>query len=947
MYKFEPWTFKRNFVEDPLTKNLTKVKNAGIGWNARAYYQDAFLEVIENGGLKNYHNVNPGKDTEYAVGFSTKELNSVFQPSDLEYGFYYHGDYVDLIDDGTTVLTLTEANVVYQISFNKDGYLEYFENGVLKYTSSQPITLFALHAFVLSYNTFETDLEVTLNLDGTISRRILDVTWEKIEGQDSTEISLFANPNSLPPQTLVLKVHTETVVNETSISNDNVKLYRFIRPGEDPTKLGLPENATKVELNITVPYQWSSQNFFQIFTTEIDVGDTFQLVIGTEEQPLVEVSKWKELWDYFQSRRVFDPLDKYAYLSDEEFIHFVTDSFFNDPNYFDEPDFNYHLRKLGRNILGPRWRFVREMYSDANNLGYLTDPSTYIPSTVIFKSTGTRSIEDTVTSLNTFFNDIYFKARNIDTLIDVDRIVKESSKLFDFEYFVTEYDAENKTYNKIYDEERDRLGYNEPYKKINFENSKVIEELFVKQYLPEYQNYSNIINTDELTLLTSEERTNLKSLIYKNVTLMNYFKGNRSQIKFLVSVFSGSLGYYYVSVDPDPYDNFVYRVSSTLPKKYWTTVLKDITHPLGWVDFYVEVPKDKNAWVQDIYIDETTFEDYFILNSTTNQTSYLDISKFVDETGDPILRGTYTENAISDEFLSEKNFPFAESEYYANQDYQTGSPATDNTGLFYDLMQSAPEIVVTVDATTGLSIDLVKNGGPNMFSYYLAPPFLKLKLRQSGIASEYIWEVYNKGVLVQRHKTFVPFIVLPIKSNEKYTIYLKLKHLNEFSMIAYDFEVNTYTHPNFYNDKYFSWVVNSYLDKETSDKFNRYDSILVGDSGEEKEVTHKDGVLDFVLDDTSINNIVSSLTIDTTNDLHTVYWNDSTDSEFNQNHISGLFDEFVWIIRNGTSVNDFVINKFKTTIPNFYYKPAVSRTRNIQLILKKQGKEYIGPNKII
>jgi hypothetical protein len=865
MYQYLNWTFKKNFSENAITKHLRKL-SVPADWNARAYKENVFTSLIENQGVRVFHNDNPGEVTKYAVGLSQDVPNNVMSPSNLTYGFYFHDEYVELLCDSSSVLIEAEKNVAYTMRFTALGAIEFVRDGTSIHICDTTADFSSPYSsFVVSHTSFQTDIEVVHNLDGIESLIIQDVTWEKTFTDssglpDTTSISLYEYPSSLAFGTTELRVHTQGPVAEDSIDSTNVRLYRYLRAGEDPSDLGLEETASKVPLNITVPYNWSSVNYFTIFTTEIDRADTFQLIIGNTNRLITEDT---------------------------------------------------------------------------------TDAVPYFPTQAIFKSTGDRSEEATAAVLNSFFNDIYFKTRNLDALIDVDKIVYEASTIFDFQYEITEYDADEKTYNKITDPARVAAGYENTNRIVQFQTSKTIEELFVKQYLPEYQRYMEDVNDPTLTILDGGESQDLKDLLFKNITLMNYFKGNKIQMNMLVSIFSGSLGYHYVSVDPDPYYNFIYRVSTTLPQSYWLDSIKNITHPLGWDDFYVEIPYDANDWTQlKIISDATGFEEYFIRNAKITPTSYIDVADYVDENGAIFKYGSFTGNAMYEDMLDEATFPFKPSEYNATVDYGINGTIDTTSGLFYDLRTVYPTIDATTGYTDGTSVAVIEGGEESLFKVTQIGKLWTFEFTRSGVATEYAWRIYRNGVPIYTRKTYIPKLVWAAPDDGFYDISLVLLHKNKFVLPLFSYRADTMTHPGLRGERYLNLIPGkSGIDLEANDQYNRWDGVVDLDH---RTNTVKDGEYIGEPDTTAF--AALAITIDQTGDEFTVYLNDSTDTEFAQNHIPGVFTEFEWIIRSGIGNSGPVINRIRTYVPTVTYTSTDPGNRNIEVLLIRGDKTFVGPN---
>lgn len=868
------WTFKRNFIEDPITGTLLMTEGTEA-WKSRAYYQDAFSSFIEGAGVRVFHNDNPGENTVYAIGVAQGVPNNISHPDDLQYGFFFDGTDTKVIVDGV-VSNYLEQNAEYDMRLNASGGVDWFVGGALIQSTPGPIDFSEpWHLFALGSVAFETEIEAQVNPDGVDRLRVLDVVYDMQVTDETGGVSIVTKSaigsSDVPSGTNIFRVLLEESVDPNSITvGDNVKFERLLEPGEDPTQLDppLPETATRVPINIEAPYQWSTNSELHIYVPALTEGKTIEITIGVTDNPISE---------YAGSR-----------------------------------DFT--------------------------------------PSIAIFKLAGSTAIGEVTEGLGEFFNDVYFKTRHLDSLIDIDEIVYKASDYFDFEYKVTEYNAEENEYVNVYDQNRADLGYEDTDRRIQFKNSDTIEELFVKQYLPEYIRYMKDINDPTLTILSTAEAKDLKNLLFKNITLMNYFKGNEIQMEFLISIFSSSLGYHYVSVDPDPYNNFIYRVSTTLPERFWNEDIRKITHPLGWDDLYVEIPRDATAWHQMKILEGDELEQYLLTNGKQVPVTYLDYAEYLDSTTGEVNRwGSYTGNAIEEDLISEKAFPFKPTEYSADIEYDSkmwvigqdgtsvASDATD--GLFHDLRTEYAVYDATTDYTDGTSVSVdILNPGSSLFSASQVGKIWKFEFLRSGIAAQYVWAIYRKNGLVYTTTTHVPRLYYTGSiDGEELTVHLRLK-MKDWNMPLFQFKADSRPWVERRLDLGFGGTIDSYLSQSVNDVQNRYDGGVDFDS--QAKYTVRDGDYSGGYDDTSLTSIASAATFDTTGNEHEVFFNDGTSD---QNRISGLFTEFEWIIREG-SVSGTIINRIRTILPKLNYTSTDPGQRNVQVILHRAGQTFTGPN---
>ena len=161
---------------------------------------------------------------------------------------------------------------------------------------------------------------------------------------------------------------------------------------------------------------------------------------------------------------------------------------------------------------------------------------------------------------------------------------------------------------------------------LNFDIEEEFQLQFVKQYLYEYQNFFKCIKAtqpkstdiDYTSRLILFEQT--KRSLYTHANIINTFvKGTLSGIETILGLFCKNLGYnfYYVEESPTPH-NFIYRITTDLPRMYWENIIKDIVHPVSWNVEYVEiassVPSLTNVWTEPRYQYESyaiNFRDMF------------------------------------------------------------------------------------------------------------------------------------------------------------------------------------------------------------------------------------------------------------------------------------------------------------------------------------------------
>jgi len=927
MYIYPQWSFKKNFEIDLFTGHIKKT-SAGNNWDARAYISDAFdfnagVGDLVGAGIKIFHNDNKGDLINYAFGISGDEYpNNISNPTQLCFGYHFHDSGFDIIHNGVVVFHEdTALNTTYFLEIETDQTFKAFyededRNQILIFDCPTFVNFDSYHVILLAADAEFNDLRIQVDFDGIKAKRILDVQYSTDEinfhsvYDDIYDISINAN---------VIRVITDSVVCEKSINKDSVKIYRYLTSSENIEK-------DKELISYSLPYNWGTLNQFDIFVDEFKAGYIYQFVFGTKNHKLVSHTQWRHIIDNLDQ-------DYFVNMSNLDFVNMLYSQLLErGPSEVPtQTELDYWTGMLDTETM-TREEVVLAFKDSAeyqNKTAPKSAPEFEIPfesSTLVFKTAGEIQEVDEV-QLNQFFNDIYFKARNLDTLIDVDAIIHEVAEIFDYEYPVTEYDAESKKYFKVANEEKVKLGMEDTNRMIQFENSKIIERLFVSQYLPEYSKYMTDLNDTSIILINVQEAANLKEILFKNITLLNYFKGTKTQIQFLVSIFSSSIGYYYVSVDPDPYNNFVYRVSTTLPEKYWIDDIKDITHPLGWNDFYIYIPKDALSWHQMKILSPEEFEEFWEMHSQLAPISYMDIADFLDEYGNTFRFGKFVGNAILDDLTSPKEFPFKETSYLAKVEYQNTNKATADSGLFFDLRTEYRNVAVDV----AIPEDRIITGSKPLFSMKKTDNLWEIEFLRSGIAAIYKWRIYKGASLYGVIETHIPKLKFLTGSGEIFNIVLDLT-FNDMVMPVFNFKLDN-RHINFSKNLYFKDKEN-FLDQTVEDAFDSNNAMILSDNSSEKEYFFTESNYDAELDFARISSIISNINITNDGNEYEIFYNDVAGTE---NLINGLFNEFLFIIRDS--------GEMLFTIDSSIPKITLDLTSvNLEVILKRDDVTYIGPN---
>lgn len=312
-------------------------------------------------------------------------------------------------------------------------------------------------------------------------------------------------------------------------------------------------------------------------------------------------------------------------------------------------------------------------------------------------------------------NDVYNKIISVDKLVDIDEIFFNGDE-FDFVTKVTSYDPLAKKYTAAVDEVGETI-------ERPFDVSLALEDLILSQYLPEFTDYFADIN--RYSTLTTEELSQLKDMLTKRSSFSYQFKGTKTAIEFVLSIFSNALGHYLLSADPDPYRNFVYRISTDLPREFWLKDVKPIVHPNGWGDNYILIIPEFPDYVQL----KGEHEIREIIKHTPAAFSYLDLNYWY-ELLKPKRTFTFVDSALVSVGDLHEYFKFNFHHYQ----YDTTQAFTDS--IRQELM--LPGYFETCAVRTSSAREY------------------RLEYHRAGVALEYHWTIFRNGVIVRMEKTYQP-----------------------------------------------------------------------------------------------------------------------------------------------------------------------------------------------
>jgi hypothetical protein len=211
-------------------------------------------------------------------------------------------------------------------------------------------------------------------------------------------------------------------------------------------------------------------------------------------------------------------------------------------------------------------------------------------------------------------------------------------------------------------------------------------------------------------------------------------------------MFCKNLGQYTFRVENSPLNsNFIYRITSDMPQLYWSSVIRDIVHPLSWVDEYIQID---NGASQLPTTSSTTVDpadvmyDSYITNTRNYATKYgLNIdglrrkpTYYMDIDMDSMYNGDtqFYEMAMVEDMSSNLQFNFKPNEYAVVLNY------TD------------PALLVELSNPTNF---IFRNSVSTVFKRIV----VDMEFKMNGIAMQYVYKVKDHaGTVIQTLTSNMP-----------------------------------------------------------------------------------------------------------------------------------------------------------------------------------------------
>jgi hypothetical protein len=284
---------------------------------------------------------------------------------------------------------------------------------------------------------------------------------------------------------------------------------------------------------------------------------------------------------------------------------------------------------------------------------------------------------------------------------------------------------------------------------LQFDIGLAMQELYVKQYLSEYTAYFNLLDMELETNpnMTQSLLNQTKLALFSKSNLINSFaKGTLIGIETVFGMFCKNLGQYTFRVENSPLNsNFIYRITSDMPQLYWSSVIRDIVHPLSWVDEYIQID---NGASQLPTTSSTTVDpadvmyDSYITNTRNYATKYgLNIdglrrkpTYYMDIDMDSMYNGDtqFYEMAMVEDMSSNLQFNFKPNEYAVVLNY------TD------------PALLVELSNPTNF---IFRNSVSTVFKRIV----VDMEFKMNGIAMQYVYKVKDHaGKVIQTLTSNMP-----------------------------------------------------------------------------------------------------------------------------------------------------------------------------------------------
>lgn len=666
---------------------LYKSKNVKQDWNGKAQVKNQIVSLEEGIGFE-FKNSLITENYEFAIGISTKEIDEIGYPNDLDYFLWIKTGnlgFVKLFKNYDVLSIQSNIHSSYKIELIQNNVFGFFIDNQLKYTFATDYSQETkLNIYVLLKNNVDYGINLEVNTDNIPEIRLLNVTPSLANKQNIFGSITLTFDNKLDPST---------------INKQNIFLREY--------------NSKEVVENYSISYSDKS------------------ITVSFLDKPL----------DYNTTYEIYIPKGKIK-------------SYFGD---------------LTNDVVSITFTTIQEYEQPIEDkLGFSNNP-----------------------------NDIYYKLRKIYNLLDIDWINEEGDD-FNFYYKPTKY-------NPIID--KYEIEYHKPYIFHNVKETSL--EILRNDYLPEFDKF---FHTVKKYISDTDFLNKLQALLIKNIVNINFFKGNRSQITFLIKLYAQLLDYTMVWVNPDPFLRFKYRVSTDVPYVNWHRDIKKITHPEGFEDKHIYIEKQIPHYYDNL--EDKTKKLTSVFKKKYEAPTYIDVVMFKHFPTYNILPAKNQANAIWDDYKSTKFYPFRANKYNVIENTFTPDFHRELTNPFYREIKQIKHY--QDDKSTfklnykhywyGLDYNFnFTFNGVNLFKKL--QPFLDFELKQLKYPTTLYLEFLHKNWKYPYRYKLLPYI--HHRWDKKQLVYgiNRISNLSNSNTIPNQISIKSFKYP--YKHK-FSFLINNY-----------------------------------------------------------------------------------------------------------------------------------------
>jgi len=375
-------------------------------------------------------------------------------------------------------------------------------------------------------------------------------------------------------------------------------------------------------------------------------------------------------------------------------------------------------------------------------------------------------------------NDLYYQLQTLSKFNSIKDILLNSDNK-NFKFNPVSYNTDSGKYNYI----------KSSGVKAEVEESitDTARDLFINQYASEYRNYFNdIINRDKINTgytLTEDSIKQLNLLVLENISRLNCLKGTKKLMEYVLGIYARVFNYQLISVVEDRNFNFLYRISTSIPKDFWIKNIKPIVHPCGWFDVYNYIDSILADQIVDYSKNRTDLKKYirenFAIDTVSNlEADYIQRNSLLKEFIH-LYGNINPEYVVAHETESHNACHFAG--VYGEAKFNINWGIERNPWQYY---------------LDGIDKEVYDYKNYKFFNDRTTNSY-DIKYKTPGIGIEYIWRTFQRNKLIKVDRT--PFANYSIDfdqfgSDEDYRVELSLKRYNwEKTVYRYD-STNLYTY---------------------------------------------------------------------------------------------------------------------------------------------------------